>query len=396
MPQSVKRWTIAANAIFLLLLLGLIYAWSNFVAPLEAEFGWKRAETSLAFTICMSCFCVGGFASGLLLRKLPPRAVLLMAACCIAAGFAAASRIQTLRAFFICYGVLVGFGIGLTYNAVISTGVKWFPEKPGMASGMMLMGFGLGGMALGTICAAMIASLGWRTTFLGLGVVYGALLLLSAFVIAPPPKNASFPAPPGRKAARGPELAAAQMLKRPSFWILFVWTVMLSSACLAVINNASPMAMDMGASASTAALFTGMISLFNGGSRVITGILYDRLSFRAVMSGTALAAMAALACTIAALNTGALPLLALAFALTGVSFGGITPTSSTLANTFYGAKHYAVNYSVLNLSLIASSFLGPFLTGSLQSVSGSFMGAAVVMLVFGAAGLVLAQTLRKP
>lgn len=140
---------------FVLLFLGLIYAWSVFVTPLEQEFGWVRSQTSLISTFSMSSFCVGGFISGLVLRKRSPRFVLRMAAICMLAGFALASRTQNLWHIFLSYGVLCSLGVGFGYNVTVGITAKWFPEKPGLCSGLLLTGFGFGALLLGTGAAVL-------------------------------------------------------------------------------------------------------------------------------------------------------------------------------------------------------------------------------------------------
>ena len=145
------RWLYLALGVGLLLCLGLIYAWSVFRAPLEAEFGWSKAQTSVTFSISMMMFCLGGLASGMLTGRKGPRFTLTACALFLLAGFAMASRIHTLPGIYVSYGGFCGFGVGLGYNATISTIMRWFPDKQGLVSGITLMGFGFGGMLLGTL-----------------------------------------------------------------------------------------------------------------------------------------------------------------------------------------------------------------------------------------------------
>ena len=160
-----QRWSFVVLGVGLLLCLGLIYAWSVFRTPLEAEFGWSKAETSITFSISMMMFCLGGLASGMITGKKGPRCPLVLCALFLLAGFLAASRVSTLYGIYITYGGICGFGVGLGYNSTISAVVKWFPDKRGLISGIMLMGFGFGGMLLGTLGAKLITALGWRKTF---------------------------------------------------------------------------------------------------------------------------------------------------------------------------------------------------------------------------------------
>lgn len=142
--QRQIRWLYLLLSVVLLLCLGLIYAWSIFRVPLESEFGWSKAETSITFSISMMMFCLGGVVSGVLTERRGVRTTLILCAVLLAAGFMSASGVHSLWGIYAAYGGLAGLGAGLGYNAVISTIVKWFPDRQGFVSGMSLMGFGFG------------------------------------------------------------------------------------------------------------------------------------------------------------------------------------------------------------------------------------------------------------
>lgn len=392
-PQVIngKRWLYVINGFILLLFLGLIYAWSIFVAPLEAEFGWSRSETSMAFTICMCLFCIGGFASGIISKSKSPRFIIWMCAIFVLAGFLATARISSLIGLYICYGGFVGFGVGLAYNAVISTVTKWFPDKTGLVSGVLLMGFGFGGMALGTASTALIEILGWRNTFTGIGIVFAALIVISSFLIKPPSDEVILP-----KAEKGQndtvqsrDFTTKEMLWTTSFWMIFTWAVVLTSAGLAMIGHASPCAIDMGVSTATAAVFTGLISVFNGSGRVVIGIIFDKIGRKKAMMIVSASFIVSGFVLMAALAFKSIPLLVAGYIFTGFSYSGIMPCNSTVISSFYGHKNYAMNFSMINMNIIIASPLGPFLAGVLQTTSGSYFTTFVAMAIFGAVAFVL-------
>lgn len=275
-----KRWIYAINGVILLLLLGLIYAWSIFVTPLEAEFGWQRSETSMAFAICMSMFCIGSLVAGLISKTKQLWINMVLCAICVFVGFLFASRVTTLMGFYIFYSCFVGFGVGLAYNTLISSVVKWFPERVGFISGLLLMGFGFGGMILGTTCGAIISRFGWRIAFKSLAIILSVIILLgTCFVKLPSEKEIRFLATEQRKEETGvitsKDMTTAEMIKHPSFKWLFLWAVLLTAAGLALISNASPLMVSMGTSLSTAAFLAGLISVSNGLGRIVSGIIFD-------------------------------------------------------------------------------------------------------------------------
>ncbi len=248
MARTNNRWFYVIVGIILFLFLGLLYAWSLFIAPLEKDFGWTRTQTSLIFTISIIFFCLGGIAGGFITGKKSPGFTILVSAVLLLCGFAASSQINSLIAIFITYGVISGFGIGLSYNAVISSVTRWFPEKPGVISGFLLMGFGLGGMLLGSTASSLIKAMGWRETFLLLGIAFGIVVFIGSRLLVYPPSDYVFPKASVKAknaSIKGLEINSSLMLKRPTFWKYLVWSILTTAMGLAVISNAAPFAADL-------------------------------------------------------------------------------------------------------------------------------------------------------
>ena len=169
---NANRWIILIMGMIILLFLGLIYGWSIFRAPLSEFFpDWNTSQMSMAFTVSMIFFCLGGFFSGQMLKKVSHKVLLAGAAVVLFIGFFGVSMLDTgnsaksLIMLYLMYGVLGGGGVGIGYNCVISTVNKWFPDKAGLASGVMMMGFGLGGIVLGGVVNVLIGSVGLFATF---------------------------------------------------------------------------------------------------------------------------------------------------------------------------------------------------------------------------------------
>lgn len=386
------RWGYLILGVALLLCLGLIYAWSVFRAPLEAEFGWSKAQTSVTFSISMMMFCLGGLVSGVVTGRKGPRVPLAGCALFLLAGFAAASRISTLPGIYVSYGCLCGFGVGLGYNATISTVMRWFPDKQGLVSGITLMGFGFGGMLLGTLGASLITALGWRRTFLIFAVAFAAIMLAGALLLRPADDAfVEAASTGGRRKAAVEEIPWRDMLRRRNFWLCFLWAVILSAAGLAIINESTTYAASfVGGDLTRAAAIAGVVSIANGVGRVISGQMFDTVGYRATMLSISALYAASTAALVASLRTGSVPILAAAFLLVGLAYGGVPPTNSAFVVYFFGRRHYALNFSIINMNLIAASYLGPLCGG------GSYMGIFIAILVFAIAGAVLTLLVRKP
>jgi len=396
--KKTNRVLLLVLGVAILLCLGLIYGWSIFVAPLEAEFGWARTETSLTFTISISCFCLGGLIAGIVSRKTGPRLPLIASAIFLAAGFALSSRVSTLMGIYLSYGVLCSLGVGFSYNVLINVMNRWFPDKPGLVSGVLLMGFGCGGMVLGSVATGLMGAMGWRSTFLVFAVLFGAVVFLGSFFLRYPRKEDALPPPaaPKGNAPAGLDLNAPQMLKRPSFWFYALWGTLLPAGGLMLIGNASPILTELQCTAALATFGVGFLSVCNGAGRVLFGAIYDRSGRKPTMTlitGSFLLSGLALWW---AFGAGAWFPAFLAFLFMGLAYGGVPTVNAAFVQTFYGKTHFATNFPVLNLTLMVSSLGGPPIAAALQQSSGSYAGVAFLVLIAGVLGGASMFFVRKP
>ena len=369
----------------LFLFLGLLYAWSLFIAPLEKDFGWTRAQTSLIFTISIIFFCLGGIAGGFITGRKSPGFTILISAVFLLFGFGASSQINSLPAIFITYGVISGFGIGLSYNAVISTVTRWYPEKPGVISGILLMGFGLGGMLLGSTATELIKTMGWRQTFLILGISFGVIVFIGSRLLKLPPSDYVFPKPTGKAAnagIKGLELDSSSMLKRSTFWKYLAWSILSTAMGLSLIGHAAPFANELKATAELAALGVGLISICNGLGRVTLGAICDRIGLKKTMTIINITYLIAIVVLITAIMSNSLQLMLVGFVFTGFSYGGVPTMNTVFATSFYGRKYFPQNLGLVNTSLIGAAILGPYIAGTLHTTSGTYLSTLYAMGIF--------------
>ncbi len=202
------------------------------------------------------------------------------------AGSGFAISMDSLTGFLLSYGLLSGLGLGIGYIAPVSTLVKWFPDKRGLATGMAVLGFGTGALITAPVAASLIESIGISYTFYILGISYFVLMMLGASYIAPPPRNWM---PAGMKAAVKAgtrkmkkdlsQATSGEAVRTKHFWML--WTMMLinTSAGIMMISVASPMAQNIvGLSAGAAATMVGIMGVFNGGGRLGWAAASDYIS----------------------------------------------------------------------------------------------------------------------
>ena len=398
-----NRWLQLVTGVIGLLFAGIIYAWSILAAPLAAEFGWSNSQIGLNFTITLSIFCVGGFVSGIISKKTTPMARLLAAAVLIFLSFFISSRLKgSIGVLYIAYGVLGGTAIGFAYNTIIGVVTEWFPDKRGVASGLLLMGFGLNSIIIGRIAADMMKNpdIGWRKTYFAIAVVTAAVLAVAAFIIRKPPKDMAFPAPKGADAKKAAgevarDYTAGEMVRRLSFWKLFLFFILLASVGSASISFAKNIILEIGGSDSVATTMVGVISMANGFGRIVSGWLFDVIGRRKTQFVTSGVAIIAPLTVILALSSGSLAVGVIGMILCGISYG-FAPTGSTaFIGAFYGQKNFSLNLGILNLQLIATAFASTW-AGAIKDATGSFTMTFVILTAFSIVGLVLNVFIRKP
>lgn len=401
-----NRWLYAAMGVLVLLFAGLIYAWSVISRPVSAYFtDWSSAQLSMTFTICMMFFCLGGFFAGLLSGKVNVKINMVVSAFLFLGGFVIASRTNSLISLYIGYGVLSGTASGIAYNSIMGTVTKFFPDKPGLISGILLMGFGFGSFLIGKVYQAFTGTgESFRMSLLLFGIILFIVMLLSAlFIRKPNAEETAVLAERMTKEIKNSEIANVeemnfrQMIRRSSFWLYFIWAILLCAAGLAVISQAGAIAVSVKpeASAGTIATVVGLISIFNGIGRVIFGGMFDRFGRVKTMIMNEVLFCSAIIFLILSLSTGSFYILVIGFILTGLAYGGVPTTNSAFVGSFYGRKNYSINFSVLNMNLFFASF-GSTIAGHLYDSSGSYFSTLFFLLGAIVVGIIIATLIKNP
>lgn len=393
-----KRPLYAAAGVIVLLFAGVLYAWSVLSLPIGQEFaGWTKLDLSITFTIAMVTFCLAGLVGGIMLgRGVNVRVNIGIAAAAMLAGFWLASFAQSPLQLYLGFGVLVGLGSGLAYNAVISNTSKWFPDKQGFISGVLLMGFGIGSFLIGKVYQAVLPGLddGWRTAFRFMGILV-CVIFVAALPFFVKPEPGEVPAAAKKKSAV--EYSTLRMLKTPSFYAYYLWAILLSACGLVLVGQASGIVLEV--SPAAAAGFTstvvGLISIMNGIGRVIFGRLYDKKGHKATMYLVIFSFLVTTGVLALAISLGALPLVVIGFIIGGFSYGGVTPTNAALTADFYGNKYYSINFAIAGSNLIFASFSSS-IAGALYDRTQSFFSAIIMMAICAIAGFFCMFAVKKP
>ena len=391
--KQLNRWVYAIVGVIVLLFAGLVYAWSVLSTPIAAEFtGWTKAQLSLTFTLVMILFCIGSLLCGLLVGKLSAKNAVRVSAVLFLAGFFIASRCQSPITLYLGFGLLCGLASGLAYNGVMSTMVKWFPDKPGLISGVLLMGFGGGSFLIGKLYQAWTPAGigGWRTSFVVLGIICCVVLAVCSFFFVAPGADFTVPAGKGGRAVAAPreDIKPAVMLKRPAFWLYYVWAIAVSAAGLALISQASGVVWEASAdqTAASVATIVGLISICNAVGRVLFGGMYDKfgrsLSMQLVNGLFILTSVVLLL----AMSSRSVVVVIIGFVIGGLAYSGVTPTNSAFCRAYFGPTSYPVNFPLINSNLIFASF-GSTISGALYDASGSYSSTFFLIIGLAVAGI---------
>lgn len=397
------RWLYLIVGTISMLFAGIIYAWSILKTPLAGEFGWGTSQLALNFTLAMCFFCIGGFLGSQTAKKLGVKLSIILSGILAGLGFVLTSLLTgNIVTLYITYAVAAGLGIGIAYNVVISTVNAWFPDKRGLSSGCLLMGFGFSTLIFGKVFDAMFASeaIGWRMSYVIFGIAIAAALVITGLIIKKPGADVQFPAPKKTAAAKKEnfevkDYTTGEMIKRFTFWRAFFCLVCLVAVGNSVISFARDLAISVEASSSLATTLVGILSVCNGFGRIITGAVFDAYGRRITMLGSNFLTILAAGLILVAVLLSSLPLCVVGLCLTGLSYGSAPTLCSAFVSAFYGQKYFATNYSIINFTLMAASVVATACSSLLVS-SGSYVAPFVLLLALSGVALLLNLSIKRP
>jgi len=385
-----SRWLIPPAALAIHLSIGQAYAFSVFNLPLSKAVGitssapgdWKLTELGWVFTLAIVFLGLSAAVFGRWLEDVGPRASGFAAAVCWGAGFAIGAlgvRSHQLWLLLAGYGVLGGCGLGLGYITPVSTLIRWFPDRRGMATGMAIMGFGGGAMIAAPLSTLLMkkfasaTSVGVAETFLVLGAIYFLAMSAGAFGFRLPPagwvpRGYSPPAVP--KALVSPhDVHPAEAIRTPQFYLLWAVLCLNVTAGIGVLGQASAMIQEVfhgGIDATAAAGFVGLLSLFNMGGRFFWSSLSDRIGRRTTYGiffglGTLLYAVAP-----SAGRAGSVAVFVGCFALILTMYGGGFATIPAYLSDLFGTRYVGAIHGRLLTAWSAAGVFGPVLVNYIR------------------------------
>ncbi len=399
-----KRWLYLATGVFSMLFSGVLYAWSILKIPFKAVFNWSDSTLAFNFTLTMCFFCLGAFFGSLICKKLGTKITLIIAGALVGIGFIATGFLTSDIPYllYLTYAILAGTGIGISYNVIVSTVNSWFPDKKGFSSGCLMMGFGVSTLLLGNIINSLFdnENVGWSKAYILLGTVVAVVLIVSGLILRKPTPDIQLPAPKAKKNIQKEnfetkDFTTKEMLKSFTFWRAFAFMALITAVGNSVISFARDLVISVDAAPALATTLVGVLSIFNGIGRILTGAVYDALGRKTTMLASNILTIFAAGLTLLAVQMNSLPLCIVGLCLTGLSYGSCPTMTSAFTASFYGTKYFPTNYSLTNFNLIIASFIATFANDLLIS-SGSYTAPFIMLLVLAIGALGLNFTIKKP
>ncbi len=417
--KVMNRWLVVLGAILIQLCLGAIYAWSVFTPSLTKEpYNFTATQTQWIFGVGLASFALVMILAGRMQAKFPPRNIAALGGIVLGLGYIGARFVGTsFVGHLVSIGLVGGAGIGLAYVVPIAVGVKWFPDKKGMLTGLAVAGFGFGALIWVKLAGAwghLIDQMGVANVFLAYGVAFAVVVLIGSIWMVNPPegyKPAGWNPPQastGAPATGALNLASGEMLATPQFFALWAMFIAGAMAGLMVIGCIALFAIDALKSAGLSealakdASGTAMgvfFALANGLGRIGWGMFSDKLGRKASLflmllcQGIVLLAFYRMGFNVWLLYLGA--------AIIGFNFGGNFALFPAATADFFGNKNVGLNYGWVFTAYGVGGIIGPVLGGWFkESVKpGDPSGFVTPFVIAGVACLiaaVLALLLKPP
>ncbi|AOW10251.1 L-lactate MFS transporter [Flavobacterium gilvum] len=387
--MSKNKYLIVLAGMVMQLSIGSIYAYSKWIEPLTKELSWDAHDTKTGFSLAICFLGLTAAFMGKFAQKVGPTKGGIIAALFLTIGLLGSSlavKIDSIYLFYLTFGVLQGIGLGFGYIVPVYTVVKWFPDKPGLASGIIIMSFALGSLLASFLIGPLYTSLGLSGAFLTLAICYGICMLLSASYLANP-TDASV------AQHAHVDLTPKEILSDKRF--IALWLLLFLNVCggIAIISKAAVLGQEVvGMSAGEATMFVAIIGLFNGLGRLFWSSISDKIgcwSTFMIFIGINAACFA----MIPTFSTNQISFQTLTFIIIA-GYGAGFATMPSFVKSIFGAEKYGQVLGYTLTAWSAAGFVGPLLLGLSTEITIFYLFAILLVLAL-LVGLWLKSLLLK-
>jgi MFS transporter, OFA family, oxalate/formate antiporter len=388
-PIANRGWIVTFAGLGINLALGILYTWSMFKGVIEKDFGWDAKQLNDPYALCCLVFALAMILAGRCQDKIGPRWTATIGGLLVGAGLVLISTTNSYPLWLLGFGVLVGLGLGFGYSSATPPALKWFPaSKTGLIAGLVVAGFGLAPVYLAPTSDYLLGHYGVQKSMFIYGVAFTIIVCgLAQFLINPP--AGYVPASTGSAKGNGAKTAAvnfapSEILKTPTFWLLWLLYFIGAGSGLMVISSISGMAKKtMGTDAFIA---VAVMAIGNAGGRVVAGILSDKIGRKTTLM-LVLAIQSVLmfvAIPVTGSTDGAKYIIVLLATFIGFNYGANLSLFPSFAKELWGLKNFGMNYGILFSAWGAGSLLSivaQWMKASSGNFNSSFQAAGILLAV---------------
>lgn len=401
MEVNKNRWLIACSGVGIHISIGSVYAWSVFTGPLQEELGWSLSDVSLTFSLAILFLGLSAAFMGHFVEKYGPRASGIISTTFFAAGMVTAGyavQIESLWLLYLGYGVLGGIGLGIGYITPVSTLVKWFPDRRGMATGLAIMGFGFAAMIASPAMEYLMTTYSIPATFYILAAVYFVVMIVSSLYLEKPPegyhpKGDRIDKEEKDKAVKDlAQLTANEAVKTRRFYFLWIMLFINVTCGIAILNVASPMSVEMtGLSAAAAALVVGIMGVFNGAGRLAWASVSDYIGRPNVY--TLFFAIQIVMFAVLPLVSNPILFAVILFVIMTCYGGGFASIPAYIGDIF-GTKQLGAIHGYILTAWSAAGLAGPLIISKIYESTSSYTMTLYIFVAMFVVALVVSLLIR--
>jgi len=397
-PRPFYGYTIIAAAFFIFVLLdGTNYSFGVFLKPMSEELGWSRAVTAGAFSVNTILSGLLYIVTGRLNDRFGPRIVLTVCGFLFGLGYLLMSQVNALWQLYLFYGVIGAMGISGSFAPLLSTVARWFIKRRGLMTGIAVSGIGVGTVIASKISSQLIISYGWRTSYLIMGIIVLALIMLAAqFLRRVPAQKGQSPYGADEavidKINLEPEGdTLLQAIRTPRFCMMGVMFFCFCFVIITILTHIIPHATDLGIPPLTAANIMAIIGGVSITGRIGIGAASDRIGNRpSFILGFSLLSIALFGLLISG-EQWMLYLFAVVF---GLGYGGVAALISPTVAELFGLRAHGAILGAATFTLTIGGAIGPVVAGYIFDTTGSYNLAFLICASLSILGLILASLLK--
>lgn len=379
-----NRYAVLISGMLIQFCAGIIYMWSVFRDPVAQHLNWPVESATYTSSIMLSAFVLGIIFGGRMQDKIGPRKITVAGSILISIGMITSSFVtpEAPWLIYITYGVIAGFGVGAVYTCTVSTVQKWFPDRRGFATGMIVAAFGFSLVVFAPLARTMIASMGIMQTFLVFGIAFLIICLICSVFINPPDTTVA------AKATNVKQYTSGEMLKTKSYYLIAGSMFFLLPAYFIINPLLLSLGVQRGLSDELAILAVMITGIASATGRLIISWLSDKIGRKsAIVIIGIITVIASLLIMFAEGSFFLVCIAAIAFA-----FGGSSGVYSAQTTDIYGTKSAGQNFGLVMIAFALSSLLSPVISGILPGENAAFIFSAASALI----SVVLILLLKVP